>query len=148
MSNIATESELNLKLALQSIAELGNGKVMSILSEDDLMNKAKLVPFPAAGLVYEGMRSRAEVQVTQKVGLSVDLGISIVVFYRPDFPAGTDMKNEALMLLDKIRNKIKGTTAPGGKKWRFVAEVPAVEKAGVVVWIQRWSTPVMLTEGL
>lgn len=137
---------------LQSIAGL-QGKTFHILTEEELFDRAKAVPFPAVGVVYEGMRSLGEPgKPTHKTGLSAKLNLAVVVFYQTKAPVGQvaadALKPQALDLLDTIRNTIRVTPGPGTRTWEFLVEAPAVERNGVVVYIQRWTIPVMLSQGL
>jgi hypothetical protein len=109
------------------------------------MNKTKGISFPAVGVVYEGMRPTSDGdKATHKLGISAELVASVMMFHRPDNMNAADTKTPAMTLLDSIRKEIMGSKSPTGHFWKFVVEAAATEKNGVVIWIQRWSTPVQL----
>lgn len=151
MSSVAVDTINALITSLQSVAGL-NGKTFHILTEAELMDRSRLIPSPSVGVLYEGMRSTGTGGGTHRTGLSAELSAALVVYYRNATPlgqAGMDaQKPVAIEMLDAIRNQLRDTRGPGGHYWRFLSESPALEKDGLVVWIQRWSTPVMLSQGL
>lgn len=132
---------------LQSIAGLTN-KALYVLSESELMERGRVMAYPAVGIVYEGTRSHPDSQPAHRVGLNVELGMAVVLFYRaaPSRDQDDANKTAALALLDLIRAKFLDTVGPSGKFWRFVAEAPALEKDGVVVWVQRWTLPATMVQ--
>lgn len=143
-TEVAAKCLTSVIKTLQSIAAV-SGKVFQIYSEDELMDKTKGMVFPCAGVVYEGMRAISEgSKDTNRQGLSAELVLSILIFFRPDALSPSNTKTSALNLLDDVRDSIKGTRSPSGHLWRFVVEAAATEKHGVVVYIQRWTTPVQL----
>jgi len=152
MANIAEDAVKSVVTKLQSVAEL-SGKSFYILSDDELTAFSGLFPFPAVGVIYEGMRSAGEAGKTSgRNGLSAKLSINVVLIFKDQsdvIPMQLDtIKTEALALMDKIRNTLRDTQGPSMHKWEFVLETPAMSKKGVVVWMQRWTLPVLLTQGL
>jgi hypothetical protein len=144
ITDVAFRCVDDLKTKLESLAKL-KGKAFWVYNEDHLMDKTKGITFPAVGVVYEGIRAVSENQKdTYKVGFSGELVASVMVIQRPDTISPADTKKPAVELLDDIRGQIMGTKSPSGHQWRFVVEASASEKNGVVIWIQRWSTPVQL----
>lgn len=147
MASLAQSMVTGSLALLQSIAGLTN-KALYVLSEAELMERGRVMSYPAVGVIYEGMRSHPDAQPAHRVGLNVELGMAVVVFYRsgPSKDQDDANKTAALALLDQIRGKFLDTVGPSGKFWRFVAEAPALEKDGVVVWVQRWSLPATLMQ--
>lgn len=130
---------------LQSIADF-DGKTVQVLSEDDFMEKVKGTQKPCVAVMYEGLRAtNAGDKDTHKVGLGNIMSVSLILVLDSKGVFGADPKKQAPILLDAMRNKIKDTRAVTGHFWRFVMEAPAMEKGSLVLWIQRWSTPVHLT---
>lgn len=148
MVNPATDATSAILTVLQSVAGLEQ-KSFFILSEDELMNRAVTVSFPAAGVIYEGMRSNPDQGATHHVGLNATINVAIIVFYKNAVGIGVNaadsFKPQALALLDTIRNLLRDTRGPSGHYWHFLMEAPALEKNGVVVWVQRWSLPIKLS---
>lgn len=149
--NVATDTVASLVASLQSVA--GVKGAFHALTEEELMDKAKVLQYPAAGVIYEGMRGGGDSgKATHRVGLSADLTVSLVILYNSKAVLGQTamdaLKLEALELLDLIRNTIRDTRGPSQHFWRFISEAPALEKNGVVLYIQRWSLPVKLSQGL
>ena len=131
----------DLKAHLTSLSSF-QGKTFEVYSEAELMDRSKGLMFPAAGVVYEGMRAIPESdKESHKVGISCELVAAIMVIQKPEIK---DAKKRPLSLLDSIREEILGKRSPTGHFWKFVVEAAAVEKSGAVIWLQRWSTPVQL----
>ena len=144
-SNIASKCVEDLRKKLEELSEL-KGKSFWVYNEEHLMDKTKGISFPAVGVIYEGIRSISEnYKDTYKTGFSGELVTSVIVLQRPDNISYADTKTPAVALLDMIREKILGSRSPTGHVWRFVVEASATEKHGVVIWLQRWSTPVQFT---
>lgn len=133
--------------ALQSIAGLED-KSFTLMSEEELFDRAKLLSAPAAGAVYAGLSPLGESKSSHRMGAAALLSAVVVVFYRTGvqvgYPQADRFKSDALAVLYSIRRKLMDTAGPNGKTWRFVSELPALEKKGTVMWIQRWELPVVL----
>lgn len=138
---LVTEIEERLK----SIAEFQKGKAFHVVSEEDLIDETRVLTYPAVGVVYEGLRPAGG----NENGLSTRAGFAIVVLTSDKWPTGVDAKGTSLDLLDLIRSKFRDGRPSTGHKWKFEFEGPARSKnAKVLIWVQRWSTPVQLTQGL
>ena len=135
----------DLRNRLQSIADFKN-KNLFVFDEDDLADKIKGVALPAAGVMYEGMRSLSEAGSNTKIGLSAELVFSIMVISRAENIANVDSKTPLLNLLDEIRKSLLGTRSPTGHYWKFVVEAATRESKGMVFWVQRWQTTIQLTQ--
>lgn len=147
MNDLATKCVTDLKNHLTQL--IAAGKVFHVYSEEELMDKTKGLAFPAVGVVYEGMRAvndgaSGDARASHKLGVSCELIAAIMLIQRPDTISSTDMKTPTLAMLDDIRQEIMGSKSPSGHFWKFVVEASAQEKHGVVIWLQRWSTPVQL----
>lgn len=142
--NLAERCVLDMKARLATVPSLV-GKIVQVYSEEELANAFVGVSFPCMGVVYEGMRSVNEPGSTLKQGVSNELIVSLVVAEKGSSPGESDSKIRTMHLLDAARKAVRaGGSAPGGHKWKFVLEAPASEKKGVVLWVQRWATPVLL----
>jgi hypothetical protein len=116
-------------------------KRWTIVSADDLFNKSVGLPFPCAGVVYEGLRPK---QSPEGTGIVADLNCAIYLLYQSGSIGKVDNKPMAVLLLDDIRNKLKGVRSPSGHKWVFRFESPAEDMHKALVYYQRWSTTVIL----
>lgn len=143
MINIAINCTEDLAAKIAAVP-LIKGKVFTVYSEEELVEKTKGLAYPCVGVVYDGMRATAEPGPTSKQGLSVDLTVSLMVFFRPDTRAVKDPKLTMVELMDTLRDLIITTRSPSGHLWRFQVEVPVQGKSGILAYIQRWSTPAQL----
>jgi len=134
---------------MRSTGEFGTnaGKevVFSVYSEEDLMDKTKYVRFPAVGIMYEGLRDGN--RDSTKQGYAADCTIAVVLLMDGKSVGGLDQKNEAARILDAMRHAFKDNfqKSPSGHKWRFVSEMSAGQISNLLVYVQRWSCPVLLT---
>lgn len=131
-----------VQTAVQSIALLKDRTVM-VLNEENLMDKLKAVTLPAAGVLYEGLRATPE-RGAQQVGAMAECVVSVILVTPTPGAAPKADKTPLFTLLDALRVKLMATNSPSGHKWKFIVEAAADEKNGVVFWVQRWSTPVIL----
>ena len=145
VSNLATSCIEDLQSKIQSVPAFQN-KVFWVYTEDKLYDKAAQLNFPCAGILYEGLRSvpDAEGSNTAK-GLSAVLQASVILLVSGSTIGGADYNISAIQLMDQFRNSIKGTRSPANHFWKFVIESPVESQEGVYSYIQRWSTPVILT---
>lgn len=121
-----------------------NNRVFYIYSEDEIEAKTKGLSFPCIAVIYDGIRSTDGGGASEKVGVSASLTLSILYLFRQNTLAMEDPKSEALKMLDAARPLIRGRSS-SGHKWRFLVESPlSGGKAGVQVYLQRWSTPVQM----
>lgn len=131
---------------LKAIPELA-AAVVGVFNDDQLLDYLKAVPTLGVGVIYDGMRPDPEQnKPSHKIGASVLLGITIVLVAKEvKFAQGLDYRTPGMTYMDSIRKKFMDTQSPSGHYWRFVAEAQAVQKSDVIVWVQRWETPVLLT---
>ncbi|TXH43944.1 MAG: hypothetical protein E6Q97_33445 [Desulfurellales bacterium] len=142
MSDVITACVADLTTKVKDIGEFGSSgkeKVFSIYSEDDLLDKSKLIKFPAVGVMYEGLRSVPGADPSRQ-GLGAEIGVALVLLMETKSVAGINSQNEAVRLLGLMRSAIKVTVAPTQHKWRFISEVPGGVLGNAVVYVQRWST--------
>jgi len=128
---------------VQSIAVLKDKHVFT-LDDENLMARLKGVVPPAAGIMYEGLRSTGDTGVSARVGISGEIIISVVLISQSPKFSLREESIPAVRILDDLRQKIASTRSPTGHFWKFVVEAAADEKQGVVFWIQRWSAPVQM----
>lgn len=142
MSDIVTLCVEDLAKKVKDIGEFGSvgkEKVFSVYSEDDLLDKSKLLKFPAVGMMYEGLRSVPGADPSRQ-GLGAEIGMALVLLMETKSVGGINSQNEAVRLLGLMRRAIKVTVSPTNHKWRFISEVPGGVLGNAVVYVQRWST--------
>lgn len=140
MKNIAQKCIDNLQATLRTIPEVAS-KNWSVVSEDDLFDKAANLSFPCMGVVYEGLRSSSS---PEKAGKTAVITCSIYLLYKSGNIGKIDYKPKAVLMLDDLRDKIMDTQSPSGHKWQFGFESPAEDMHKALVYYQRWSAVVIL----
>jgi hypothetical protein len=116
-----------------------------VYSDEDLLRKSTGIALPIAGVVYEGMRGgSAPGGGSHNTGLSAELVVSLILLFSTDAVGANDGRQLAIEALDAVRDAMKDRRSPTGHFWRFVVEAAAEPKAGVILWVQRWATPVQL----
>ena len=126
----------------------GIDNVVDIYSDENLR---ELIAMGATaltiGVLYEGSKG-TNTSGSGRSGLSAEAVISLFIAY-PTTIAGIKVPpREGLKILSKLRNHLR-TLRPGDKHMlRFMAEVPAIEKDGAIIWMQRWAVPVILTQNM
>jgi hypothetical protein len=145
MSSRVVEVVNAMMATMQEIPGLRN-KVLFTYDDEDLMNQIKVVRnLPVLGIIYEGIHSLAEPSPSGRVGISSELILSLALIDQGEgVQRSPQNKIDSLELLDAMREKIINTRSPTGHFWRFMVETNAVLKANVVVWVQRYSTPIQL----
>jgi len=146
--NIATTAAEHLQtlVRLTNTFKAEPAKVISVYSVSDLLEIAtKGVKMPLCGIMYEGAR-RKESEGGKQVGATAELVFSLIVAFETSvISKRSDLKAQAQLLLDELRNEILGTRAPTGHLWGWLLEAPASPKSNVSVYIQRWSTTSAVT---
>lgn len=143
-SAIATRLLSDMQTALEANPSL-TGKTLMSYGVDELIDKLKGLKPPAAGIVYEGMRSLPDPGVTNRQGLAAEAVIALILFTRPGTITSADTVTPAITILDEVRASLRGKRNSSGHLWKFVVEAPAVTNANWLIYVQRWSTPVLLT---
>jgi hypothetical protein len=142
----------DVKDAVQSVAEFAN-RMVFVYDQKDAADKLKgLRTFPAAAIVYEGMRvseTSSPVQHSSgRMGSSVTLVTSIMIVDQGDGGLiKVDNRVSVMNLLGKVRRQMLDRRSPSGHYWKFVVEAEAAPANGLVFWIQRWQTPLQLQHG-
>lgn len=148
-ANVVTASIEQAVGFLQSIADFRaaeddptEARVYRVNNMEDLMDEVEGIPRPCVGVVYEGMRNS---DPSKQQGYSAEVVISFVLFMDTEKLGYTNAPADATLLLDTMRNTIKGKRGPSNHFWKFSFEATPVEKKGEVVWVQRWILPVQLS---
>lgn len=139
MSDVAVNCTTDITNKVKLLPEFtADGKAMDVRSEDDLLDRAKLMTPPFCGVMYEGLRESGTDPSRQ--GLGCDLYVAVVVALAAKTVGNFNAYPEAARIVDTIRKQIRGTNSPTGHKWRFVMESYAgvIDKA--VIYVQRWRT--------
>jgi hypothetical protein len=121
----------------------GQEKVFSVYSEKDLFDKTKHLSFPAVGVMYEGIFENGGDKSNQ--GMAAMCAVTIVLLLDGKTVGNLDQKNVAAALLDKLRGAIRLQRSPSMHRWKFIAEIPAGEIGPCIGYLQKWRTPVILT---
>lgn len=115
-------------------------KHWTIVDPEDLFNKAVALPYPAVGVVYEGIGSESNVAS----GRDSFMKFGIVLAYQVGTIGKRDFKPQAIALLDSLRDVILGKKSPTCRPWLFVSESPADNIDNTLIYYQRWRTKVIL----
>lgn len=126
----------------------GTTNVLMVYSDADLRQCITGVQGLSIGVMYEGTRVKDNAQSAGRGGLSGEVYVSLLIVHPQTILGQQVPKDFSLQKLDEMRNIIRLTKSTTGHLWRFVAEAPAMEKEGTVVWLQRWCTPIQLTQGM
>ena len=130
---------------LNLIPELKD-KVVLGFSVEDMMQQLSAATGARIGIVYEGI---VPVQTPNKdshvVSISASIGVGLCLIADGKLPGQERGVIPAVRILDKIRKSGFDQRSPTGHFWKMLAELPASEKNGVQVWLQRWSSPIQLS---
>lgn len=133
----------DLTESLQTIPELGN-RVSTVFDPDELVRIIKGVSASSVGVVYEGMQSIQELGSTNRgLASTAMFGLYLAV----DSTSVTNhqaQKNQAIALLALMRKCLSEKRSPGGNYWQFSSEGYASSFPNKALWIQKWSTRLML----
>jgi len=145
IANVATSCVNDLITKMKSVPAFSK-KVIYAYTQDDLYDVAAQLNFPCAGILYEGIRSvpDADSRNTGK-GLSAELSCSLLLLVSGKTIGNADYKVTATEILDQFRDAIKGTRSPANNYWKFVIESAVEARKDSYAYVQRWSTPVLLT---
>lgn len=124
--------------------ELFGKKLFATYSEEDLLDKAKILSLPAVGIVYQGIFA-SDGQDPSRQGLMGTLKVTIVLVIDGKSIAKIDRKDVAADYLDSIRSAILTTKSPTKHKWKFTSESPVGPMGSVYVYLQTWETATPLT---
>lgn len=119
-------------------------KVQLCHNEDDLKVLFAKAQKPWAGVFYEN--TVGLITGGAATGDSAQLSITLAFGFSAQPPAQDRPVPFITELLMRVRALGLRQRSPTGHLWRFVAEVPlGTSKDGVVIWAQRWTTPIILT---
>jgi hypothetical protein len=136
-------------------------KIIYMYDGDDLLTEQVKLSFPAIGVVYNNMSAISDDRNQGKTGLAAVVTIDIYIIGGQQcvekISKATGVKMNTTEFLEQIRDTIKltkpmtGTGASqvpvsqAGRIWTFVMEAPASLDEGVIAYVQRWQTTVLLT---
>lgn len=120
-------------------------QTVHVYNQEALLSKIEKIHYPAIGVMYVGLQAVAD---SSKTGLADDLICDVYVIgadlcKEDTLDASADV--ETTQLLDDIRDTIKCSLAPSKRKWEFVFEIPTDIADGLLAYVQRWKTRVVLT---
>lgn len=145
MADVVTDAVDDLKARLATVTVIKK-KVVYLYDQDDLLSSKDKIGFPAAGVVYVGLKGNSD---SSKTGLAAELVCDIYLIGGEQCISKVgDLKITTTQLLDDMRNTIKCGVLdrPGAqRKWQFVMEAPTSFSEEVVAYVQRWKTVVLLT---
>ena len=140
----ATECVNDLKVKIQGLAAL-NQNTFFVYKQEDMLKQTAKITYPAAGIIYEGIRSKPDAMSGKTdMGLSADFYCAVLVLVGGSTFGNVDYKAEAISLVDKVRGQILKTRSPSGHFWKFLVESPVVDVVGAFGYYIRFSTPIML----
>ena len=129
---------------LQLVPEL-KGKIVHVYNKSDLLDKAKGIVLPFAGIFYNGISANSGGGESHKIGNACVLRISVMILTRIDTLSSANMQQLSGKLLDSARNEIFESISPLGHYWNFTGENAEIIK-DVVVYVQQWQTPFTLSK--
>lgn len=131
--------------ATGAFGSAGREKVLTVYSEDDLLDKLKLATYPAVGVMYEGTVHQPSDRSSS--GLAARLTVALVLILDGQSVGGANKENVAANMLDLMRAQFKAYcgTSQTGHKWVFVSELPVGSKNNLTMYVQRWSTAIILS---
>lgn len=142
--SIAISCIEDLETRVKTLTEFkGTKKIFSVYSENDLLDKSKLLKLPAVGIMYEGITGNSGDPTRQ--GIMADIGCSVLLILDGKSIGNINTQNKSAQYLDEIRDCILTANSPTKHKWRFVSEIPAGVVGNVMVYVQRWATALPLT---
>ncbi len=160
MANPVNDAMQDLISKINALPEVQD-KTLYVYTQERLLNEMQGVEFPAVGVIYGGMNKVGEQKQGRVQMLRADVVLTMGDLCEATY-GDADEKPAATELLDKIRNQIiaECERAPGGHKWWMQFEVPAYltirrttstataeEKAQILMYIQRWTTRVIVGIG-
>jgi len=128
---------------MQELVETGplvKQKTFWVYTEEDLLREMNLIKAPGVGIIYEGTRNRG----LQQHGRASEVGVALAVIMEGSQIATLDRKEAIVDLLDQLRIAIMGKTSPTGHPWAFQLETPTGDIVKNLLFLQRWSTAIIL----
>lgn len=146
VNDVATQCMEDLVTKLNTAPAMKD-RVVTVYTENEMMDVTAQLKFPCAGVIYEGMRSVPDSDKGNK-GLSVELVFAVMLLVEGKGlgnQVGSGVKSTAAVYLDQFRNTVKNTRSPGSGWWKFMVEAAVESKGGSYTYMQRWSTPATIT---
>jgi len=159
--DIISELITDITVKMQTITAIKD-KIIYMFDGDDLISEQSKIGVPAIGVVYNNMKGHSAGERKQgHHGLSATVTIDIYIIGGQQcvelISKSTGVKMTTTEFLEQIRDAIKLTIPQTGtgasqvpvsqarRTWVFVLEAPASLSEGVIAYIQRWETVVLLT---
>ncbi len=157
-----TISELinDITVKMQTVTAIKD-KIIYMFDGEDLLSEQAKIGVPAIGVVYNNMRGKESDRAQGKTGLAATVTIDIYIIGGQQcvelISKSTGVKMTTTEFLEQIRDSIKLTKpmvgtgaaavpmAQASRIWTFVLEAPASLSDGVIAYVQRWETTVLLT---
>ena len=141
----ALECVQDIQAKIQTLAAL-NQNTFFVYTQEDMMKRTAKIVFPAAGIIYEGIRSKPDIMDKgTSMGLSADFHCAVLILVTGSSFGNVDYKAEAIKLVDSVRGTILKTRSPSGNFWKFLVESPVVDVEGAFGYYIRFSTPILLS---
>jgi hypothetical protein len=136
----------DLEERLQSVAVL-NKQVFKVSSPNQLGAKLKALPPPAVGVIYEGLRSVGQPGVGLNKGLSTNAVFGLyMTFSSASYAPGIDIQTPITDILHQMRLALLEKDSPSSHGWQFLVEAFVDSNSTHEIWMQKWQTPVILTD--
>lgn len=158
--DIISQLITDLTVKMKTVSAIKN-KIIYMYDADDLITEQGKVGVPSIGVVYNNMTAISDDRAQGKTGLAAKVTIDIYIIGGQQcvekISKATGVKISTTEFLEQIRDSIKltipvtvsGTTETPIKQasrlWAFVMEAPANLDEGVIAYVQRWETTVLLT---
>ena len=126
----------DIKTRLNNIAE-AVGKSIFAYSQEEFLNKAKELQFPAVGIFYAGILPEGD-----RRSQNAELIFNLVVADDPSSGGCTTLvdQSKTTTLLAELRKEMKLVTAATQKSWSFVSELPfPLSDNSKLAYIQQWT---------
>ena len=136
----------DLEGRLQSVASLKK-QVFKVSSPQLLGAKLKALPPPAVGVVYEGLRSVSQPGVGLNKGLSTNAVFGLyMTFSSSSYAVGVDIQSPITDILHEMRIALLEKVAASSHNWQFMVESFVDSNSTHEIWMQKWQTPIILTD--
>lgn len=136
----------DLEDRLHTIA-LFKRQVFKVSSASLLGAKLKALPPPAVGVVYEGLRSVGQPGVGLNKGLSTNAVFGLyMTFSSVSYAPGVNIQTPITDILHQMRVLIADKTSPSSHNWQFMVEAFVDSNTTNEIWMQKWQTPIIITD--
>lgn len=115
----------------------------SVFDVEELTQYSSVVPFPLAGVTYEGSNPQDDIQGQRKQRSAIFVTVYFTITVAVNYHSGTgnDNKGIATDLLDGVRSSLLGYSGVNTRPWRFSGEQPLqTDLEGVIFYGQMWET--------